>query len=291
MPQCIIGIVRSGGSSLHVGTACIVALDISWNRNLDLLSSQDGARREFRIVTTTAAAQTSGAARSAISSKHSAAGKAVAKPSAPAATTAGKPMAASSATLGAAARVDLSAATRARLAEQIGGAPRTSGTSALDDMVKDRSKALADKLVSRLKNLGIPLDDPINLKLDSLDQVTTDSPYKKKIEKMLREDPEIAKEFKDVAGLNAMKAAQKALEAFEKEKRAAKDDDGRSAAYGRYTARLMMSQDVSGTMTLDDGKLRSWSVELIDKSVGEVTAATASTRAEEVAARRTSRTA
>lgn len=195
---------------------------------------------------------------------------------------------------GAAAVIDLSAAARRQLAGLVGG-PKTEQASAgagirsFDETVRDRSQALADRLKAAFTKLGIPLDEPIKLQLDAFDAVKTDSPYKKKIEKLFADDPDLAKEYKDVAGLNAMRAAQKALEAFEAEKRAAKDDDALDAAYGRYTARLMTSQDLSGTMTLDDGKLRSASREFMDRSVGEVPAAKASTKAEQVAGQRVAR--
>lgn len=204
--------------------------------------------------------------------------------------------AASPARTGAAAVVDLSAAARQQLAGLVGGtqAEKTAGSAGIrsfDETVQDRSQALADRLKAAFTKLGIPLDEPIKLQLDETGQVKTDSPYKKKIEKLFADDPELAKEFKNVAGLNAMKAAQKALEASEAEKRAAKDDDARDAASGRYTARMMTSQDLSGTMTLDDGKLRSASREFMDRSVGEAPAARASTKAEQVAGQRVARTA
>ncbi|NGM37996.1 MULTISPECIES: hypothetical protein [Methylobacterium] len=241
---------------------------------------------------TTVAAATAQRTRAA-SSEHSVGGKAATRPSSTATQTGASPTTTSSAKAGAAAVVDLSANAKAQLANLVSGAPSTSGAigiKSFDEVVQDRSKALADTLVSRLTNLGIPLDEPIDLKLDSAGNVTTDSPYKKKIEKMFKDDPELAKEFREVAGLNAMKAAQKALEAFDKEKKAARNDEERDAAYGRYTARLMKSQDLSGTMTLDDGKLRSWSVEFMNSSVGEVAAPKASAKAEAAATQRVVRT-
>ncbi|WP_375456072.1 hypothetical protein [uncultured Methylobacterium sp.] len=163
-----------------------------------------------------------------------------------------------------------------------------------DEVVQDRTTALADTLGARLRNLGIPQDEPIKLKLDDIGRVTTDSPYKEKIETLFKDDPDLAKAFKDVAGLNAMKAAQKALEAYETERKAARDDDARDAAYGRYTARLMRSQELSGTMTLEDGTLRSASVGFMAKSLGEAAPAEvpvkAGAKAEQAAAQRVSRT-
>ena len=73
------------------------------------------------------------------------------------------------------------------------------------------------------------------------------------------------------------------------EKKKARNDDEIDAAYGRFTARLMKSQALSGTLTLDDDKLRSASVDFMARSVGEVTAAQPSEKAKTVAARRLSR--
>lgn len=187
---------------------------------------------------------------------------------------------------GPAVAVDLSAAARTQLARLAassrtgtGGVAGGDAVRSFDEVVQDRTTALADTLGARLRNLGIPQDEPIKLKLDDIGRVTTDSPYKEKIETLFKDDPDLAKEFRDVAGLNAMKAAQKALEAFETERKAARDDDARDAAYGLYTARLMRSQDLSGTMTLEDGTLRSASVAFVAKSLGEAAPAKASAEA------------
>lgn len=201
----------------------------------------------------------------------------------------------------AAVSVDLSAAARTQLA-RLAASPDTGPGSAagsgavrsFDEVLQDRTTALADKLSARLRHLGIPPDEPIKLKLDDIGRVTTDSPYKEKIETLFKDDPDLAKAFKDVAALNAMKAAQKALEAFETERKAARDDDARDAAYGLYTARLMRSQELSGTMTLEDGTLRSASVAFMAKSLGEAAPAEvpvkAGAKAEQAAAQRVSRT-
>lgn len=208
-------------------------------------------------------------------------------------------VATASATVTPAAVVDLSASARAQLAKLVAASPSATTETdtatgpglikSFDESVQDRTSKLATDLNGRLTKLGVPLDEPIKLQLDSIGQVTTDSPYKKKIEKMFQDDPELAKEFKDVASLNGMRAAQKALEAFDAEKKAAKNDDEKSLAYGRYTSRLIESQDLSGTMTLDDGKLRSASVEFMSKSVGEIIPAEASTKAKQAVAQQISR--
>jgi len=214
--------------------------------------------------------------------------------------TAAKPAASFSAAAGAAVTVDLGAAARRTLAALV--APSSaSGTDAtgqdeggavksFDALVSERTKALSERLSEALARRGIPLDEPITLTLDSLGTVTTDSPYKTRIEKMFADDPELVKAFEDVASLNAMQAARKALDAFEQERRAAKDDDARDAAQGLYTARMVQSQALSDTMTLEDGKLRSASVAFMTKSLGEIAPPEVGTKAERATAQRVSLT-
>ncbi|WP_336487118.1 hypothetical protein [Methylobacterium nigriterrae] len=109
----------------------------------------------------------------------------------------------------------------------------------------------------------MPLDDETTLKLDSFGNVTTDSPYKKKIEKYFSLDPEAAKAFREVASLNAMRAAQRALEMYAEEKRRASTDDEKTLAFNRYTARGIVIQNLSGEMSFQDGKLTSASMTYI----------------------------
>lgn len=146
---------------------------------------------------------------------------------------------------------------------------RTFTVRSFDEIVGERTGKLASALSTALKAVGVPIDEPIDLKLDTFGKVRTDSPYKAKIEKLFEDDPELAKEFKDVAGLNAMRAAQKALEAFDTERKAARNEAEQDAAYALYMTRSATAQDLSGTMTLEDGKLRSWSLEFMARSTGE----------------------
>ena len=216
--------------------------------------------------------------------------------------TAAKPAASFSAAAGAAVTVDLGAGARRTLAALVApSSASASGTDAtgqdeggavksFDALVSERTKALSERLSEALARRGIPLDEPITLTLDSLGTVTTDSPYKTRIEKMFADDPELVKAFEDVASLNAMQAARKALDAFEQERRAAKDDDARDAAQGLYTARMVQSQALSDTMTLEDGKLRSASVAFMTKSLGEIAPPEVGTKAERATAQRVSLT-
>jgi len=201
---------------------------------------------------------------------------------------------------GAAVTVDVGAAARRQLAGLVASAPASAtnvigqaddnAVKSFDAMVAGRTKALSETLSDRFTRLGIPLDEPITLKLDTVGKVATDSPYRKKIEKLFEEDPELVKNFKDVASLHSMRAARKALDAFQEARRAAKDDDARDAAQGLYTARIMQSQALSGIMTLDDGTLRSASMDFVTKSIGEIEPPKASVKAEQAAARRLSLT-
>ncbi|WP_279359944.1 hypothetical protein [Methylobacterium indicum] len=238
------------------------------------------------MVTTAATPWTAQAAPVASTKTPVSGGAPLTPQAAGAAKTAKASPAAPSTGLGAAAVVVLSAAATARLAEP--GGPALSRATSLDDIVQERTKALADRIGAAMGRANIAVEGPITLKRDGSGTITTDGPSRKAIEKLFKDDPDLAKEFKDVAALHGMQAMQKVLEALQAEVKAAKDDDGRTAAYGRYTVRLVKLQAVSGTMTLDAGNLRSWSVALADAMVGEDAAGP---RAQDAAARPASRTA
>ncbi|MCK7475138.1 MAG: hypothetical protein MZV49_20120 [Rhodopseudomonas palustris] len=48
--------------------------------------------------------------------------------------------------------------------------------------------------------------------------LTSEGPWKEKIEELFRDDPDLAKELKEISALNALKAAQTALDLYNKEK-------------------------------------------------------------------------
>ncbi|SEO33100.1 hypothetical protein SAMN04487843_10116 [Methylobacterium sp. ap11] len=238
-------------------------------------------------MVTTAATPWTAQAASIAPSKNSVSGGAVPAPQAAGAAKPGAEAGKTPSTgLGAAAIVVLSAAAQARLAES--GGPGVSRATSLDDLVRERTKALADRISGAMAQANITTDGPITFKHDGSGAITTDGPSRKAIETLFKDDPDLAREFKDVAALHGMQAMQKVLEALQAEVKAAKDDDGRNAAYGRYTVRLVKLQDVSGTMTLEAGTLRSRSVALADAMVG---GDAAGTETREAAARPASRTA
>ncbi|MBO1022942.1 hypothetical protein IPV08_23575 [Methylobacterium sp. SD274] len=192
---------------------------------------------------------------------------------------------ASSAVTKPAAVIDLSANARSVLASLVGTSTRTKDVTPFETMLKERTDALTQKLLKAFADKSIPADESFTLQLDDLGNLRTDSPYKKTMEEIFEKDPDLAKEFKEIASLNSMKAAQKAMEAFEKEKAAARDDDERSAAQSRFTTRLSTSLELSKTMVLKDGKLTSLSLDFMTKSVGETVAPKASEKAKQLAAK------
>jgi hypothetical protein len=82
----------------------------------------------------------------------------------------------------------------------------------------------------------------------------------KKIEKLFAEDPELAKELKAAAGLNALKAVNTALALYNKANGSTVNSKQQAEAWARYNIRSMNIQTLSGVMTLKDGKLRSAAV-------------------------------
>ncbi|WP_455974734.1 hypothetical protein [Methylorubrum populi] len=129
-------------------------------------------------------------------------------------------------------------------------------TRSFDEQLKVRSETLAGRLSAAFSGEGIPVDEPIALRMES-GRVVSDSPYRKKIEKLFGNDPELAKEFESVASLKAMQAAQKSLELYNQEKKNARDRNEQNAAYERHSTRMIDIQKLSGVMTLKDGALSS----------------------------------
>lgn len=170
---------------------------------------------------------------------------------------------------GPAASVTLSDAAKAALKRADTGQQAIDAMArTFDERVQVRTDALADRLTKAFAADGIPLDQKIDLRLDATGRIATDSPYKKKIDKIFENDPDLAKEFEAVATLNTLRAAQKALDLFAAEKKAARDDDERVAAFGRYTARSMTLQGLSGSMTLKDGALSSSALAYVETLSG-----------------------
>lgn len=111
--------------------------------------------------------------------------------------------------------------------------------------------------MSALQAAKIPTDEPIILHLDGAGNVTADSPYKERIEKMFKEQPELAKQLKDVSALNSMVALNEAMRQFSESRKNARDDDERSLAEATYLSDCLNIYARSDTMILDGGQLMS----------------------------------
>ena len=129
--------------------------------------------------------------------------------------------------------------------------------ASFDELVAKRTDDFAQSLVEAFTAEHIPLDDAISLRIDSSGNIIADGPYKKRIEKYFKDNPEAAKEFKTVATLNALRAAAEALRLYNEEKKSATSTEQKAAAWDRYTARSMHIQSLSGSLTLKDGQITS----------------------------------
>lgn len=132
-----------------------------------------------------------------------------------------------------------------------------------EERLQKRSDALAEKLSKAFAKINVNLDEAVRLKVDKFGNVTSEGPWKEKIEKLFQDNPELAKELKEISALNALKAAQTALELYNKEK-GAPGSAQQSEAWTRYNVRSMNIQTLSGVISLQDGKLRSAAVDYID---------------------------
>lgn len=144
-----------------------------------------------------------------------------------------------------------------------------------DERLEKRSDALAEKLTKAFAYLNVNLDDSVRLKVDKFGNVTTEGPWKKKIEKLFADQPELAKELKAIAGLNALKAASTALDLYNKEKGETAGSKEQQAAWTKYNIRSINIQTLSEVMSLTDGKLRSAAVDYIE-AIADPTGANAS---------------
>jgi hypothetical protein len=126
-----------------------------------------------------------------------------------------------------------------------------------EEMVAKRTEVLATRLTNTFEAANIRIEDVMALRVDRYGTIQADGPQKDKIEKLMREDPELAKEFRTVATLNAMQAAAEALRLHAEEMKAARDPKDKRAADDRYAVRSAAIHELSGSMSLKDGRLIS----------------------------------
>lgn len=137
-------------------------------------------------------------------------------------------------------------------------------TDTFDEMLTKRTDALADRLTKIFDKMNIPPEYATHMKVDKFGNITAEGPWKAKIEKMFSDDPALAKELKEVAGLNALKAAQASLDLYNEQKKATNSETKQAEAWKNYNIRAINIQTLSGVMTMKDGKLRSAAVDYID---------------------------
>lgn len=133
-----------------------------------------------------------------------------------------------------------------------------------DELVQQRTDALAQKLTRMFDDAGIDVGDKIALRIDSSGMIRTDGPQKERIEQFFRDNPDIAKEFRDVASLNTMKATLEALRLYNEEMKSAQSKEAQAAVRDRFTTRSIRIQELSGSLTLENGTLTSAAVEYAD---------------------------
>jgi hypothetical protein len=161
--------------------------------------------------------------------------------------------------------VELSDQAKATLAKAKADLAATANlTLSFDQILAKRTDALTKTLTGVFAGMNVNLDDAVRLQVDKFGNVTAEGPWKEKIEKFFQDNPELAKELKAVAGLNSLKAAQTALDLYDKEKGSALGSKQQSEAWTQYNIRSMNIQTLSGVMTLKDGKLRSAAVDYMD---------------------------
>jgi hypothetical protein len=137
-------------------------------------------------------------------------------------------------------------------------------TLSFDESLAKRTDELTKTLTDAFAAINVNLDDAVRLQVDKFGNVTTEGPWKKKIEQLFQDRPDLAKELKEIAGLNSLKAAQKALDLYNSEKGPLATGKRQSEAWTQYNIRSMNIQTLSGVMSLKDGKLRSAAVDYID---------------------------
>ncbi|MFZ5736466.1 MAG: hypothetical protein ACOY6K_06255 [Pseudomonadota bacterium] len=148
-------------------------------------------------------------------------------------------------------------------------------TLSFDEMLQQRTDALTTKLTDAFKKMNVNLDDAVRLQVDKFGKVTAEGPWKEKIEKFFEDNPDLAKELKAIAGLNALKAANAALELYNKEKGSGgPGSKQQQSAWTAYNIRSMNIQTLSGVISLKDGELRSAAMDYID-SIADPTGAKA----------------
>lgn len=152
------------------------------------------------------------------------------------------------------------------LFNEAGTEETTRSSSSFADIVAHKTQDFSKTLKAALESAKIPTDEPMTFTIDAGGKVSVDSPYKKRIEEFFEDNPELAKQLKDIAALNSMVALNEAMRRYGELKDKAKDDDERKQADAAYAADTLTIQSLSGTMTLEGGQLTSAAVSYMSPS-------------------------
>lgn len=98
------------------------------------------------------------------------------------------------------------------------------------DIVAEKTRLMATTLKDLFKGLGVRSDESLTLSMNNIGEVTASGPGKEKIEKLFHDNPELAKQLKEVMVLQSMLAMKKALDKWLESRKAARSDDERDAA-------------------------------------------------------------
>lgn len=98
------------------------------------------------------------------------------------------------------------------------------------DIVAEKTRLMATTLKDLFKGLGVRSDESLTLSMNNIGEVTASGPGKEKIEALFHDNPELAKQLKEVMVLQSMLAMKKALDKWQEARKAAKSDDERDAA-------------------------------------------------------------
>jgi hypothetical protein len=137
-------------------------------------------------------------------------------------------------------------------------------TDTFDQILAKRTDALSDRLAEAFGKMNVPPEYATHLQVSKFGSVSSEGPWKDKIEKFFSDSPELAAELKKVSGLHALKAAQVALDMYNEEKKSVGSRQQEAEAWTRYNLRSINIQTLNGVMTMKDGKLRSAAMDYIE---------------------------
>lgn len=134
----------------------------------------------------------------------------------------------------------------------------------LADILAEKTKKFSDDLVSKFKELGIGMANSFSLKVSKGGIISATGPYKEKIEEFFKDNPDFAKELKEIAALSALVAMQEVNEKYKKAREEADkilDPEEREKAHKSLDMRHMTQtatiSEMSGYVTYNDGAFSS----------------------------------